>query len=214
MAQKRIEAYPETGMGQMLPLYLKPQVQVLNYALNGRSTKSFIDEGVLDLIDKEIRQGDFLFIEFGHNDEKKEDASRYTEAFGSFKENLRKYVNVARKHDAITLLMTAIERRQFDEAGHLKHTHGDYIEAVRQVAEETGTAFIDMNLLTREVIEKAGIEESKKCFMNFGPGEYPNFPEGKSDNTHLRPEGAILFAGLIAEKLKELGPEFKGIVKE
>ncbi len=213
-AQKRFNAYPETGMGQMLPLFLKPGMQVLNHAVNGRSTKSFIDEGRLDVIDSEIRPGDLLFIEFGHNDEKINDPTRYTEAFGSFSDNLKVFIDTARKHGATPLLMTAIERRGFDENGELKHSHGDYIEAVKRVAEQEKCAFTDMNALTRELIIKTGEEESKKFFMNFGPGIYENYPEGKSDNTHLRPEGAIAFARLIALEMKKLGSPFEEAVLE
>ena len=192
-AQKRYNAYPETGMGQMLPLFLKPGVQVMNHAVNGRSTKSFIDEGRLDVIDSEIRPGDLLFIEFGHNDEKINDPTRYTEAFGSFSDNLKIFIDTARKHDATPLLMTAIERRLTEE-------------------ERENCAFIDMNALTRDLIIKSGIEESRKYFMNFGPGIYENYPEGKNDNTHLRPEGAIAFARLMALEMKKTGSPFKELV--
>ncbi len=213
-AQKAACAFPETGIGQMLPLFLKENITVHNHAVNGRSTKSFIDEGRLERIDKELREGDFLFIQFGHNDEKSEDPSRYTTPFGSFKENLRLFIRTAQKHNAIPVLMTAIERRQFDEEGKLKHTHGDYIEAVLQTAAEEHCEVIDMNALTREAIIEAGIEKSKDYFMNFDAGIYENYPDGKKDNTHLRPEGAMCFAGLMAKALKKPGMKTAGLVSE
>lgn len=212
-AQKEYRCYPETGIGQMLPLFLKENITVHNHAVNGRSTKSFIDEGRLLRIDKEIRKGDFLLIQFGHNDEKKEDPTRYTEAHGSFKTNLEKFINVARKHEAIPILLTAIERRRFDTEGSLLHTHGEYIEAVRQTADENHCALIDMNELTRKEILSTGEEESRKYFMNFDKGIYDNYPDGKDDNTHLRPEGAMCFAGLLAKALKELGGIYAGLVE-
>ncbi len=212
-AQKTAAAYPETGIGQMLPLFLKENVTVHNHAVNGRSTKSFIDEGRLERIDKEIREGDYLFIQFGHNDEKKEDTSRYTSAFGSFKDNLKIFIETARKHRAVPVLLTAIERRLFDESGKLKATHGEYIEAVLQVAEEEKCAVIDMNKLTRDKISEVGIENSRAFFMNFDKGIYENYPEGKADNTHLRPEGAICFAQLLAAELKKSGGVLAGLVE-
>lgn len=207
-AQKKDSAYPETGIGQMLPLFLNEDVTVHDHAINGRSTKSFIDEGRLQRIDKEIREGDYLFIQFGHNDEKINDPTRYTTAFGTFKENLKSFINVARAHKATPVLLTAIVRRKFNEAGDLEDTHGDYITAVLETAKEENCAVIDMNALTQDFVLKKGCEESKKFYMNFEAGIYPNYPEGKKDDTHLRPEGARAYAGLIAEALKELGGEY------
>ena len=205
VAQKNIFTYPETGIGQMLPLYLKRTVRIQNHAENGRSTKSFIDESRLAAIYNDIREGDFLFIQFGHNDEKQADPNRYTEAYGDYQVNLEKFINVARNRNAYPILITPLCRRQFDENGNLQETHGEYPEAMLQLAKRLDVPFIDLCSLSFEVVSNAGDEASKKWFMNFPAGEYPNYPEGKEDNTHLRPEGATLFAGVIAEELKKLG---------
>ena len=205
VAQKNIYTYPETGIGQMLPLYLKRTVRIQNHAENGRSTKSFIDESRLASIYQDIREGDFLFIQFGHNDEKQADPNRYTEAFGDYQANLEKFVNVARNRKAYPVLITPLCRRQFDENGLLQETHGDYPEAMRCLANRLDVPLIDLSALSFAVVSNAGDEASKKWFMNFSAGEYPNYPDGKEDNTHLRPDGAMLFAGIIAKELKKLG---------
>lgn len=205
VAQKNIYSYPETGIGQMLPLYLKRTHIVQNHAENGRSTKSFIDESRLAAIYNDLREGDFLFIQFGHNDEKKEDPNRYAEAFGDYQVNLEKFVNVARNRNAHPVLLTPLCRRQFDENGNLQDTHGDYPEAMRQVAARLNVPLIDLCTLSFNTVAKAGDEGSKKWFMNFPGGLYSNYPEGKADNSHLRPEGAMFFAGMIAKELEKLG---------
>lgn len=205
VAQKNIFTYPETGIGQMLPLYLKRSVFVQNHAENGRSTKSFIEEGRLEAINKEIQEGDFLFIQFGHNDEKQADPSRYTESYGSYQTNLETFVTTARKKGAHPVLITPLCRRQFDENGNLIDTHGDYPEAMRELAKHLEVPLIDLCTLSFEAVKKAGDEASRKWFMNFSSGLYPNYPEGKADNSHLRPEGAMFFAGIIADELKKLG---------
>jgi len=214
VAQKNIFTYPETGIGQMLPLYLKRTVHLLNHAENGRSTKSFIDESRLSAIYNDICEGDFLFIQFGHNDEKQADPHRYTEPFGDYQRNLEKFINVARNRGANPLLLTPLCRRQFDENGNLLDTHGDYPEAMRQVARCLEVPLIDLCALSFEAIKKAGDEASKQWFMNFPEGIYPNYPKGKEDNSHLRPEGAMFFAGIIADELKKLGGIYADLLLE
>lgn len=214
VAQKNIFTYPETGIGQMLPLYLKRSVFIQNHAENGRSTKSFIDESRLAAISNDICEGDFLFIQFGHNDEKQADKTRYTEAYGDYQVNLEKFVNVARNKGAHPLLITPLCRRQFDENGNLKDTHGEYPEAMRTLGARINVPVIDLCELSRQILAEAGDEASKKWFMNFGAGLYDNYPEGKEDNSHLRYEGAILFSGLIAQELKKLGGIYADLLLE
>lgn len=213
-AQKTIFAYPETGIGQALPLYLKPDCRVQNHAINGRSTKSFIDESRLDAISQDIQEGDFLFIQFGHNDEKKEDPSRYTDPSGEYQDNLEKFITTARNHKAYPVLLTPLCRRHFDENGTLKDTHGAYPEAVRQTGTRLNVPVIDLCELSRQKLAETGDENSRKWFMNFSAGLYDNYPDGKTDNSHLRYEGAIVFAGLIAEELKKLGGIYADLLLE
>lgn len=206
VAQNTFLSYPQTGIGQALPLYLKREHIVQNHAVNGRSTKSFIDQGRLAAIYNDIRQNDFLFIQFGHNDEKKEDPDRYCAPFGDYQINLEKYINVARNRGAHPVLITPLYRRKFDESGHLvEGSHGDYPEAMKQLGKKLGVPVIDLCELSRKLLIETGDENSKKWFMNFPAGLYENHPEGKEDNTHLRFEGAMKFAGIIASELKKLG---------
>ena len=213
VAQNKILSYPQTGIGQALPLFLKSTVFVENYAVNGRSTKSFIDEGRLDAIDQNISPGDFLFIQFGHNDEKKEDPTRYTEPFGRYQENLEAYIRVAKSHGAYPVLITPLYRRCFDENGKLPEgNHGDYPEAMRQIAKKHELPLLDLCKLSYELLLATGDEESKKWFMNFPAGLYANEPDGKTDNTHLRMEGAIVFAEIIARELKKAGERYADLI--
>ncbi len=206
VAQNNIFSYPQTGIGQMLPLYLKQQYIIQNYGVNGRSTKSFMDEGRLRAIEQEIREGDFLFIQFGHNDEKIEDPARYCAPYGAYQENLETFINVAREHKAHPVLITSLYRRLFDEEGTLiENTHGEYPDAMKEVGKRLDVPVIDLCELSRKLLIETGDEASRKWFMNFAEGLYENFPEGKTDNTHLRGEGAMCFAGMIAGELKKLG---------
>jgi lysophospholipase L1-like esterase len=209
------QTYPQTGIGQALGLYLKPSVTVANHGRNGRSTKSFIDESRLIPIYDRITEGDFLFIQFGHNDEKKADPTRYTEPFSDFKVNLGKFIHVARNKKATPVLITPLERRLFDEAGNLKPSeHTDYVLAMKEVAAEQNVALIDLFTMSRELLEKTGEVDSRKWHMFFPAGVYENYPEGKTDNTHLRYEGAVTYAGLIAEGLRQLGGIYRDLLQE
>jgi len=211
--QNYFMSFPQTGIGQAYGLYLKRSVKIENFAENGRSTKSFIDEGRLEYIDREIGKGDFLYIQFGHNDEKP-DAERHTESFGSYQDNLRKFVAVARKHEAFPLFITPLYRRLFqeDQKTLKDKTHLDYPDAMIALAEELQVPVIDLCTLSKAKIEEAGYETSKKWFVHVPAGVYPNFPEGKEDNTHLQYEGAYVFAGIIAEEIRKIGGVYADIL--
>lgn len=198
--------YPQNGIGQIFPIFLKEGYSVENYAKNGRSTKSFIDEGRLAAIEERIKEGDFLFIQFGHNDEKSEDATRYTAPFGSFKENLKTFIRVAEEHKAHPVLITPLERRCFVEEHRLgPGAHGDYVAGMKQTAQECQVPLVDLYTMSRAALEKAGEQESRKWHMFFEAGIYAKHPEESRDNTHLRYEGAVEYSSLIAKGLKELG---------
>lgn len=210
-----ITTYPQTGIGQVFSLYIKEEYAVENHAKNGRSTKSFMDEGRLAVIDEKISEGDFLFIQFGHNDEKIEDPTRYTEPFSSYKNNLKTFIDVARKHGAHPVLITPLERRCFGEDGRLSAgAHGDYVAAMKQTAEEMQVPLVDLYTMSRVALEEAGEVETIKWYMNLKPGKYANCPEGKIDNTHLKYKGAVIYAGLIAEGLKKLGGIYADLLVE
>lgn len=211
--QNYFMSFPQTGIGQAYGLYLKRTVKIENFAENGRSTKSFIDEGRLDYIDREISKGDFLYIQFGHNDEKA-DEQRHTDSFGSYQDNLRKFVEVARKHEAYPLFITPLYRRQFaEDKKTLKDAvHMDYPDAMIALGKELDVPVVDLCALSKAKIEEAGYEASRKWFVHVPAGVYPNFPDGKEDNSHLQYEGAYVFSGIIADEVAKIGGAYAQIL--
>lgn len=201
-----ILTYPQTGIGQVFHLFVKPEIRIENHAKNGRSTKSFLDEGRFSIIYNRIKEGDFLFIQFGHNDEKKQDPERYTEPFSTFMENLETFINAAREKRALPVLISPVERRCFDEKGMLQAgQHADYVAAMKRAAEALNVPLIELCAMSREKLAEAGAEKSKEWYMHLPAGRYSSHPEGLIDNTHLKYEGAVTYAGCIARGLKELG---------
>lgn len=199
-------SFPQTGIGQAYGLFLKKNIKIENYAENGRSTKSFIDEGRLSYIDREIKEGDFLYIQFGHNDEKADEA-RHTDSFGEYQENLKKFVEVARRHKAYPLFITSLYRRLFNEDKKtlVSNTHLDYPDAMIALGCELDVPVVDLCSLSKAAIEDAGFEVTKKWFLHVPSGIYPNFPDGKEDNSHLQYEGAYRFSKIIAEEVAKIG---------
>jgi lysophospholipase L1-like esterase len=191
-AQKYSDAEPETGWGMALPFFLKKDLPVANRAVNGRSSKSFIDEGRLAAILGTIRPGDVLLVQFGHNDEKKDDPTRYTEPWTTYQDCLREYIEGARAHGARPVLATSVERRRFDADGNAQPTHGDYPAAMRALAEKERVALLDIQALSLALWQRLGVEETKKYF---------NWTATEQDNTHFNPPGAIAVARLVAREL-------------
>lgn len=211
VARKPITVYPETGIGQMFDRYVKKMdVQIENYAENGRSTKQFLDEGRLVPIYDRMRAGDFLFIQFGHNDEKREDPARFTEPDGEFTANLERFVNAARNKGATPVFITPLTRRLFRQPG---MSHAPYSAAMRRAAQRLDVALIDLNATSEALVDELG-EAAKAYYMNFPAGMYPNFPDGKTDNTHLRPDGALAFSALVAKGLYTLGGPYAALLSD
>ncbi len=210
-----IETFPQTGIGQVFNLYCKSEVEIKNFAKNGRSTKSFIDEQRLVPIYDGISEGDFLFIQFGHNDEKASDPVRFTEPQGEFKVNLKKFINVARNKKATPVIITPLERRLYDDPA-IPHEfcHTEYVEAAKEVALAEGVALIDLTTMSRDAMKKAGNEETATWYMHCPAGVYKYKPDGSQDNTHLQYKGAVIYAGLIAKGLKELGGIYSDLLRE
>ncbi|WP_175408709.1 rhamnogalacturonan acetylesterase [Streptomyces sp. TRM64462] len=204
-AQKYANAAPETGWGMALPFFLTPYQQVSNHAVNGRSSKSFIDEGRLVPILEEIRPGDLLLIQFGHNDQKSADPSRYTEPWSTYQEHLLQYVTGARARGARPVLLTSVERRRFDSAGNARTSHGEYPAAMRALADREGVPLVDVQAASLAEWQRLGPEPSKEYFNWLEPGESPNYPDGRQDNTHFRPRGAVEVARMVAGGLLEAG---------
>jgi lysophospholipase L1-like esterase len=194
------DTYPQTGWGQKLSSYLHDDTQVSNYGINGRSTKSFIEEGWLAEIGEKLREGDWLFVQFGHNDEK-EAEELHTDPYTTFQENLRKFHETAAGKGARTLFLTPIYRRHF--IGNLveEHCHGAYPLAMITLAKELGDPLIDLNRITGQWLNRLGEIPSREFFMIFGGGIYDNYPDGSEDNTHLRMAGADKIASFVAMEL-------------
>lgn len=227
----------ERGWGQMLPMYLKGAVKVDNHAMNGRSSKSFIDEGRWETVRKAIRPGDYVIIQFGHNDEKPK-ADRHTDPGTTFDANLRRFVNETRAQGGTPILMNAIVRRNFPasatdttskvddkrldwtpvpatdrEGSILVDTHGAYLKSPENVAAETGTTFIDMNKLTHKLVQDLGPILSKELFMWIPAGVYEFCPQGRIDNTHLNVTGSILVSRLAAAALAAQVPTLRKYIR-
>ncbi|KUM89608.1 MULTISPECIES: rhamnogalacturonan acetylesterase [Streptomyces] len=191
-AQKYSDAAPETGWGMALPFFLCKDLAVANHAVNGRSSKSFVDEGRLDAILGLIRPGDLLLVQFAHNDEKSADPTRYTEPWTTYQDYLRRYLDGARAKGARPVLATPVERRKFDANGNAVPTHGEYPAAMRALAGEEGVALLDIQALSLALWQRLGVEETKKYF---------NWTDTEQDNTHFNPPGAIAVARLVAGEL-------------
>jgi lysophospholipase L1-like esterase len=200
MADKKPEVYPETGWCQVLDKYFDETVTVENHAVNGRSTKSFIDQGRWDMVLENLQRGDYVFIQFGHNDQKEYDTTRYTDPYGSYSQNLLQFIEETRAREAVPILFTPIVRRKLDTNDQVIDTHGDYPDAVRNLAMKEQVQLIDLETMTKEWIESLGETASKEMFVWTGPDE--KYPNGRQDNTHLSDEGARKVAEMVVRKLK------------
>lgn len=188
---------PQAGWGQALPVFLRPEIRVVNGAWSGASSKSFADLGHLALILDAIAPGDTLLVSFGHNDEKSQDPARYTEPWTTFQDYLRLYIDGARAAHAHPILVTPVERRRFTADGTPYLSHGDYPASMRALAAETRTPLIDLTAMSFALWSRLGPEKTKDYFLWLPPGEWPNFPDGDQDNTHFQPHGAIELARLV-----------------
>jgi DNA sulfur modification protein DndE len=190
MADKPLNDNPERGWGQILPRYFNEQVEIRNHAVNGRSTKSFRDEGCWDAVLKDLQNGDWVFIQFGHNDQKSGDPKRFASANTDYRSNLVRYITEARAKGAKVVLLTPIMRRRFDERGEFVDSHGEYPAAVKAVAKELNVPLIDMHRKSQTVIEQHGVKGSKKIFLHIPADHFAAVKEDKKDDTHFSEYGA------------------------
>lgn len=221
---------PERGWGMLLQSCFDSYIDVDNHAKNGRSSLSFINEGRWDAVLKKIKPGDYVIIQFGHNDEKP-GKNRHTDPGSTFDANLEKFVRETRERKGIPIIMNAVVRRNFYDKNRaevddeslrsttyaeekinsdtLIDTHGAYIQAPKQVALKTNTVFIDANRITHDIEQSMGVVGSRKLHMWFKPGEVSSIPKGRQDNTHYNVYGAKVVAdALVLALVKEL-PELK-----
>lgn len=212
MSIKEVMAYPETGWGMPFKYFFDSTVEIDNRAKNGRSTRTFISEKLWQSVADNLSEGDYVFIQFGHNDESKEKTDRYTTP-EQYKDNLRKFINESRRKKAIPVLLTPVSRRYFDSTGNIRQTHIIYSKLVEEVADELKVPLIDLDKKSRELYQKLGTEYSKLLFLQLEPGEHPNYPRGISDNTHFNELGARKIAQLVLTGIKELKLELANHIR-
>ena len=194
MAEKDLTGgNPERGWGMMLPNFVDDSFRVVNYAQNGRSTKSFIDRGLWNKVYDALQPGDYVFIQFGHNDAKADDPERYAPAFGAYQDNLRRFIRGAREKGATPVLLTPVARRWFKDGKLDRNCHTDYPAAMKQVADEMGVTLLDITTVSLDWLESLGDEASKAYFM---------ISTGKDDNTHTVARGARKVTELVCEAVK------------
>ncbi|MBQ9463566.1 MAG: pectin esterase [Bacteroidales bacterium] len=200
MAEKDLlKTGPERGWGMMFQNFLDPSaVQVINYARNGRSTKSVIDSGDWERVYDAVQPGDWVFIEYGHNDSKQSDSTRYAAAFGAYQDNLRTFIDGVREKGGTPVLLTPVARRWFKEAGLDRNCHGDYPAAMKAVAEEKGVTLLDVTTATLDWLDGLGDEGSRPFFM---------ISTGKNDNTHTVACGARKVTEIVCGCIKEQLPQ-------
>lgn len=203
MSDKPVVDNPERGWGQVFPWFFKEGVLIENHARNGRSTRSFLAEGRWDTVLQRLRPGDYVFIQFGHNDAKVSDTTRFAPAGTTYRTNLVRFVREARERGGIPVLLTPVSRRSFDSSGAFVDRHGDYPGTVREVAAELSVPLIDLHKTSVELLQRLGPEQSIRLFLWTEPGEYRLIPQGKRDNTHFTKRGAIEFASMVATGIRE-----------
>jgi lysophospholipase L1-like esterase len=202
IAIKETKAYPETGWGMPFAYFFDTTVSVKNIAKNGRSTRTFISEKLWEGIEKNLQEGDYVFIQFGHNDESKEKTDRYT-APDDYKANLVKFITETRAKKGNPVLLTPVSRRKFKDTLQVP-THEIYSALVREVAKEQNVPLIDLDAKSMELYQKFGAKDSRLLFLQLKPGEHPNYPDGKEDNTHFNELGARLIAQIVLQGIRDL----------
>lgn len=196
------ERDPETGWGENLQDLFDPgRLQVVNYSKRGRSTRTFLSEGYWSALLPNVRAGDWVIVQFGHNDgsidEEQTPPSEY-------RANFTRFVADIRARGGLPLLATPIVVRRFDSRGALQDTHGQYPDIVRSVAQSTGTPLLDMQQISARLVTEYGVEGSRELYQHLAPGQHPNYPGGLADNIHLSPTGARLLAQRAAQTMKAM----------
>jgi lysophospholipase L1-like esterase len=212
MSEKEVKAYPESGWGMPFKYFFDSTVVVDNRAKNGRSTRTFISENRWQPIVDKLKEGDYVFIQFGHNDESKEKTERYTTP-EEYKANIVRFIEETQAKKAVPVLLTPVSRRRFKD-GVAQETHPVYSDVVRLTAKEKNIAFIDLDKKSIELFQKFGEEKSKLLFLQLGSGEHPNYPEGKNDNTHFNELGAREIAQLVLSEMKKINLELTNRIRK
>ena len=193
---------PFRGWGWALPRYVREGVEVRNRALSGRSSRSFREEGLFEPVEKELRDGDMLLIQFGHNDEK--DDERHTDPDTTYPEELWRYCETALSRGALPVLITPVSRRFFVGGGSMLYTHGEYPRAMRKLAAERNIPLCDLKADSRKMYLSLGEEKTAELFVRLKPGEDPDFPDGHDDKTHFNACGADQICRLVVRELRQI----------
>lgn len=196
---------PITGWGMPFANFFDSTITIENRARGGRSTRTFISENRWQPIADSIQEGDYVLIQFGHNDEAKEPqyAVRYT-SVPDYKTNLARFITETRAKKGIPVLITPVSRMKFDNSGNALETHIEYTKAVFEVAGQYHTPVVDLDKKSRELFQQLGTKNTKLLFMQYEPGQEPLFPEGQKDNTHFNDYGARRIAELVLAEIKTL----------
>jgi lysophospholipase L1-like esterase len=206
MGIKLDEKRPETGWGEVFAeQFVAGALVVQNHARNGRSTRSFIEEGRWQALIDAVVPGELVLIQFGHNDQSVDKPDRYTPP-AEYRRNLERFVAEVRARGGRPMLLTPVVRRHFDDAGAPLDSHGEYPGLVRAAAAAQGAPLLDLMHATEALLHELGPDKSKPLFLWLAPGEHPNYPHGIEDNTHFSPEGARRVAALVADALAEHDP--------
>lgn len=204
------EYEPWASWGQMFPRFLKPEIVVANYAESGETLRAFRRENRLKKILSLMKPGDYLFIEFAHNDQKP--GGNHVEPFTTYQDELRYFINSAKEKGGKTILVTSTNRRKFDENGKIVNTLEEYPEAMRQLAREENIPMVDLNRMSKQFYESLGVENSKKAFVHYPANSYPNQDQPLADNTHFNPYGAYELAKCVVQGLVDINHEISKLV--
>ena len=202
MSDKPNVAYPERGWGQLLSQFLTPQLTVVNHAANGRSTRRFLNEGRWQLLLSELGKGDYVLIQFGHNDSKQSDPARYAAPDTDYQSLLKKFISDVRERGATPMLASSVCRRNFADDGSLKRDLADYAKAAAKVAAESEVSFFDLQQHSCGLWQQLGKAAAQPYFIQIPAGLYAKFPQGTVDNTHLSVQGASKMAQFFVRDLK------------
>jgi len=214
MADKLPADFPETGWGMPFSKLFNEAVEVQNHAYNGRSTKSFRREGRWAKVQAQLKKGDYVFIQFGHNDAKASDTARYAPSQTDFRENLTRYVAETRAKGGIPILLTPTQRRKFDSTGVFIDQHADYPNVVREVAAKEKVLLIDIEKESKKYISSEGPEGAKKMFLHYPVGIFRKFMKGAADDTHFSPFGAMKISDMVAEAILASNEHLRSFLKK
>ena len=192
---------PYAAWGQMLPRFFKPGVSIANHAESGESLKSFIGENRQDKVLELIKPGDYIFIQFAHNDQKP--GRTYSEASTTYQAILKDWIRFARKRNVTPVLVTSMHRRRFDDSGKIINTLEDYPEAMRQLAKREHVALIDLNAMSKTLFEAMGPEGTLKAFVHYPANSFPGQDKPLADDTHFNSYGAYELARCVVEGMKK-----------